>query len=400
MQISGYISRLQSTKKQFGNSSRSHSFLSKRTIFPFLILISIFMFSMSQPSVPPKDQFVLVIDPGHGGKDPGTIGKISKEKDIALAISLKLGKLIEKNLKDVKVVYTRKTDVYPELHERAEIANKNKADLFISVHVDGFHSSKVYGTGSYVMGLHKSDEALAVAKRENAVIMKEKDYKSKYAGFDPESPESYIRINLERNAYMDLSLALAAKVQDQFKNRAKRKSRGVHQAGFVVLWQTTMPSVLIETGFLTNPSEEKFLNTEYGQDLIASGIYRAFRDYKKEISAKTVSQAEVQRLDSINAAKPKPVIETTDFSKGIVFKVQVASSPKQITLEPKNFKGLENVEETKIGTSYKYTVGNERNYQNAYTLFNQVKKKIPDCFLVAFKDGEKISVRKARKELK
>ncbi|MCF8457832.1 MAG: N-acetylmuramoyl-L-alanine amidase [Bacteroidales bacterium] len=384
------------------SASPAHSVINhfnpKRIFLSFLILIPIILSSFIQVEVPPTDKFVVVIDPGHGGRDPGTIGKISVEKDIALSISLKVGKYIEDNLKDVKVIYTRTTDVYPELHERPELANKNKADLFMSIHVDGVENAKVFGTGSYVMGLHKNEENLAVAQRENAVIMKEENYKSKYAGFDPYSPESYIRISLEQNAYMELSLLLAAKIQDQFANRAGRKSRGVHQMGFLVLWQTTMPSVLIETGFLTNPEEEKFLNSEYGQDLIASGIYRAFRDYKNEISAKTVSTFELQKLDSINSIMNDPLVEKSD--SGIVFKVQVASSSKQIPLVPKNFAGLENVEETLIGGTYKYTVGNFSDYHQISSFFKEVKKKVPDAFLVAFKNGEKISVKKARKELK
>lgn len=370
----------------------------KRIFLFFLILIPIILTSFIQAEVPSNDQFVLVIDAGHGGRDPGTSGKFSKEKDVALAIALKVGKYIEDNLKDVKVIYTRTTDVYPELHERSEIANKNKADLFMSIHVDGVKNASVSGTSSFVMGLHVNEENLAVAQRENAVIMKEDNYKSKYGGFDPNSPESYIRISLEQNSYMELSLQLAAKIQDQFANRAGRKNRGVQQAGFVVLWQTTMPSVLVETGFLTNPTEEKFLNSEYGQDLIASGIYRAFRDYKIEVSDKTISERELQKLDSINSIKNDPLVEKSD--SGIVFKVQVSSSSKKIPLVPKNFAGLENVEETLIDGSYKYTVGSFSDYDQISSFYKEVKKKVPDAFLVAFKYGEKISVKKARRELK
>ncbi len=380
----------------------SYRMISKRILSCFLILFALLNISSTNPLPPEGEKFIIVIDPGHGGRDPGTIGKISKEKDIALKISLKVGKYIEENLNDVKVIYTRTTDVYPELHERTSLANRSKADLFISIHVDGFHNKNVYGTSSFVMGLHKNEESLAVAQRENAVIMAEEDYQSKYAGFDPSSPESYIRITLEQNTYMELSLLLAANIQDQFEHRAKRKSRGVQQAGFVVLWQTTMPSVLIETGFLTNPAEEKFLNSDYGQDLIASGIYRAFRDYKNEISSKTISASELQKIDSLNAINslPEKVIIDDHDESGIVFKVQIASSVKPISTDPKNFAGLENVQEVKINDSYKYTVGHARDYDEIYKLYKETKKKIPDAFLVAFKDGTKISVRKAKKELK
>lgn len=371
------------------------NFISKRTFFSFLILISILFGSPAEINAQSEDLFVVVLDAGHGGRDPGTSGKFSKEKDVALKITLKVGKYIEENLSDVKVVYTRKTDVYPELHERSELANKVKADLFMSIHVNGIKGESAYGTSTYVMGLHKNEENLAVAQLENSFIMKEENYKEKYAGFDPKSPESYIRISLEQNAYMELSLQLASNIQDQFANRANRKNRGVHQAGFVVLWQTTMPSVLIETGFLTNPTEEKFLNSEYGQDLIASAIYRAFRDYKEEISCKTISEKEMHELDSINSIKP--VAKQNDL--GIVFKVQVASSPKQIALKPNRFAGLENVEETLVNGSYKYTVGSYSDYNKIYSVFKEVKKKVPDAFLVAFKNGEMISIKKARQEL-
>ncbi|MEA3444014.1 MAG: N-acetylmuramoyl-L-alanine amidase [Bacteroidota bacterium] len=376
--------------------------ITKRGFFFFLVPIAILLISFSHPFTHNNDKFIVVIDAGHGGRDPGTNGKYSKEKDIALSIALKVGKYIEDNLKDVKVIYTRTSDVFPELHERTAIANNNKADLFMSIHVDGVKQKQVYGTSTFVMGLHKNKESLAVAKRENAVIMKEDDYKSKYAGFDPNSPESYIRISLEQNTYLELSLLFAAKIQEQFANRAMRKSRGVKQAGFVVLWQTTMPSVLIETGFLTNPAEEKFLNTEYGQDLIASGIYRAFRDYKNEISAKTISSEELQKLDSIiQAQKPNPVLLNQEIdNKGIVFKVQIASSKNQIDIDPKNFQGLENVQECQINGLFKYVVGHENDYDKIYNYYKEIKKKVPDAFLVAFKDGEKISVRKAKRELR
>ena len=395
MQISDFKSCSTTNKNQTSFDALVSISPTKRIFFFFLILFSLSQQSFSQSTAPTEDKFILVIDPGHGGRDPGTIGKISKEKDVVLAISLKFGKYVEENLKDVKVIYTRKTDVYPELHERTDLANKSRADLFVSIHANANKSTKPSGSETYVMGLHKDKESLAVAQTENAVILKEKDYEANYGGFDPNSPESYIRISLEHNTYLELSLLFTANVQDQFGNRAMRKNRGVKQAGYVVLWQTTMPGVLIETGFLSNATEEKFLNTEHGQDLIASAIYRAFRDYKNEINAKSISQAELQKQDSLNSLKEFP--EEPDNS-GIVFKVQIASSVKPISLEPKNFKGIEDVEENKLVDSYKYTVGHERDYDSAYSLFKQVKKKIPDAFMVAFKDGEKISVRKARKE--
>ncbi len=234
----------------------------------------------------------VVIDAGHGGKDSGTSGAVSKEKNIALNIALKLGKTIEQNLKDVKVIYTRTSDKFIELEERAQIANKNGADLFISIHCNSLPRSTpeakkqgIYGTETYIMGMHTSDANFDVAKRENAVILMEDGIKETYEGFDPNSPESYILFSLYQSAYMENSLRLAEKIEKQFKERVQRKSRGVRQAGFWVLYRTSMPSVLVETGYLSNKNEEKYLSDPYGQTLIASGLFRAFRDYKNEIES-------------------------------------------------------------------------------------------------------------------
>jgi N-acetylmuramoyl-L-alanine amidase len=228
---------------------------------------------------------VVVIDAGHGGHDSGTKGKKSKEKDIALRIALKVGNYIEKNLPGVKVIYTRKDDRYLALDERADIANKNKADLFICIHANANPNTKAFGTETFVMGLHKDEGNFEVAKRENSVILLDDNYEERYEGFDPNSPESYILFSLTQSAYQESSLKFAAKVEAQFKNKVGRTSRGVKQAGFLVLWRTTMPSVLIETGFLSNSTEESFLAGEEGQDLVASGIYRAFKEYKSEVES-------------------------------------------------------------------------------------------------------------------
>lgn len=228
---------------------------------------------------------VVVIDAGHGGHDSGTMGKKNKEKDIALKIALKVGNYIEKNLTGVKVIYTRKDDQYVALDERANIANKNKADLFICIHANANPNNKAFGTETYVMGLHKDEGNLDVAKRENSVILLDENYEERYEGFDPNSPESYILFSLTQSAYQESSLKFAQKVENQFKNKAGRTSRGVKQAGFLVLWRTAMPSVLIETGFLSNSTEESFLGGEEGQELIASGIYRAFKEYKSEVES-------------------------------------------------------------------------------------------------------------------
>ncbi len=258
-------------------------------IYIYFLLTFIFLifseFSYSQNTDSQKIRKV-VIDAGHGGKDPGAVGKTSYEKDICLAIALMLGGYIEANMKDVEVIYTRKTDKFVTLHKRADIANDNDADLFISIHVNSTKGHRAYGTSTYVMGLHKSEENMEVAATENSVILKELNYKQKYSGIDPDSPETYIILNLYQNAYLDQSLLLAEKVQNQFEERAGRKDGGVRQAGLLVLWKTTMPSVLIETGFISNRNEEKFLKSTYGQEIIASAIFRAFRDYKNEIEGR------------------------------------------------------------------------------------------------------------------
>ena len=227
----------------------------------------------------------VVIDAGHGGHDPGTRGKKVKEKDIALKIAMKLGTYIEKGLLDVKVIYTRKNDRYLALDERADIANKNKADLFICIHANAIVSTKAYGTETYVMGLSKENGNFEIAKRENSVILLDENHEERYEGFDPSSPESYILFSLTQSAYQENSLKFAQKVEEQFKNKVGRTSRGVKQAGFMVLWLTTMPSVLIETGFLSYPKEEDFLMSDKGQDLIASGIFRALKEYKLQLES-------------------------------------------------------------------------------------------------------------------
>jgi N-acetylmuramoyl-L-alanine amidase len=228
----------------------------------------------------------VVIDAGHGGHDSGCLGKFSKEKDIVLPLALELGGLIEKHMQDVEVIYTRKTDVFLTLHGRADISNKNNADLFISIHCNADpKGTTACGTETHTMGLHTSKYNLDVAKRENSVILMEDGYQKNYQGFDPKSPESYILFSLYQNAFNNHSLKLAQKIENQLKSRVGRKSRGVKQAGFLVLWKTTAPSVLVEVGFITHPQEEKYLNSKSGQKYIASGIFRAFQEYKNELEA-------------------------------------------------------------------------------------------------------------------
>lgn len=253
----------------------------KRLIVLSILSIPVF-YSFKSPAQHSYKLETIVIDAGHGGKDPGCSGKLSKEKDIALQVSLELGRIIEENLPGVKVIYTRKTDKFIELHERANIANRNNADLFVSIHCNaGPHYFR--GSETYTMGLHKTQGNLNVAMRENKSILQEEDYLDNYEGFDPESTEGYILFSLMQNAYLDNSLNVASKVESQFKNRVSRHSRGVKQAGFLVLWKTMMPSILVELGFLTNEKEEAFLLERKNQVYMASGIYRAIKAYKVEM---------------------------------------------------------------------------------------------------------------------
>src|SRR5688572_7596485 len=250
------------------------------------LLLAITLLNSGSTHTPPDSKVdVVVIDAGHGGHDDGTHGRLLKEKDLALSIALKVGSYIEKNIPGVKVIYTRKDDRYLALDERADIANKNKADLFICIHANANPNTKAFGTETFVMGLHKDEGNLAIAQRENSVILMDENYEERYEGFNPSSPESYILFTLIQSAYQESSLKFAQKVEGQFKERVGRLSRGVKQARFVVLWRTTMHSVLIETGFLTNSTEEKFLARDEGQELIASGIYRAFKEYKNEVES-------------------------------------------------------------------------------------------------------------------
>lgn len=249
--------------------------------------ISLFLILASFHTVGIRDYRVkkIIIDPGHGGKDPGTHGAISREKNVALDISLELKRIIEDNLEDVEVILTRKSDSFPTLNDRAHMANQMGADLFISIHANWVGNPKVHGTETYVMGVHKSDDNFKVAQRENEVILLEEDGATAYDGFDPSSPESYILFSLSQSAYHQNSLSIAQKIESEFENRVGRRSRGVKSAGFWVLYKTYMPSVLVEVGYLSNEKEERELNDKLNQVYIASGIYRAFREYKTEVEA-------------------------------------------------------------------------------------------------------------------
>lgn len=354
----------------------------------------------------------VVIDAGHGGKDPGSVGKRTTEKEIALAIALKLGNYIEQNLEGVKVIYTRKTDVFVELHKRAEIANANKADLFISIHVNGNVNTQASGTETLLIGLHRAGENFEVAKKENSVILLEEDYSTKYEGFDPNSPESYQIFSLMQERYFERSLNFGALVQDQFRERAMRKDRGLYRQGLLVLARTAMPGVLIEAGFVTNPDEEKFLMSEEGQDLIASAIFRAFRDYKEVTESRssflaTHTENDVKETDTL-IEKSLPVKDTapviTEVKPAalktalVEFKVQIAASSKPVSQGAREFKGLTGVKEYRMGNIYKYAIGSSATFQDIIPYSKQIKEKFPDAFIIAVKENKIIPLDQALKE--
>lgn len=415
-------------------------------------------FSLIEPPGKSGGVKTIVIDAGHGGKDPGCHGLIFNEKDVALNVALKLGKHIQENFKDVKIIYTRKTDVFIELDQRAVIANSANADLFISIHCNSacfreknskkdICKTEVHGSGTYVMGLSKSKGNLDIAKRENASVLLEDNYEKKYDGFNPNSDEANIIFSMYQNKYLEQSLNLAAKIQSQYAKHAGRVDKGVHQANFLVLWRTAMPSLLTEIGFLTNPTEEKFLGSEVGQNYISSSLFKAFREYKNELEGihmkyddefekipafnpekdsagliKTLVKAEapeekskkVPAKDSINliypvklAVTPEPTITETkkntepEGAVQIIFKVQIASSDKKIPLTSDKFKGLTEIGEYVAGGVFKYTAGEEKELGAATLLQEDIRKKgYKDAFVVAFKNGERLPINEALKYIK
>jgi N-acetylmuramoyl-L-alanine amidase len=315
---------------------------------------------------------------------------------------LKVGAYLEQNLPDVQVIYTRKTDEFPPLHLRAEIANKNNADLFISVHANSNKSNKPIGTETYAMGLHKTQGNFEVAQKENSVIVLEEDYTSKYEGFDPNSSESYIIFSLMQNTYLDKSLTMASYVQDEFREKAKRIDRGVKQAGFLVLWNTSMPSILIEVGFVSNPTESEYIASENGQDLLASSIYRAIKKYLNNLEEEELEFAPNKNEQKPMVLTPKadsetivtvPKNNTTLFSDTAVFRIQVTSSSKQISPDHPVFKKFSDIFEYKENNTFKYTVGKSYNYEDIKILLQKVKVDFPGAFIVVFKNNKKVDLK-------
>lgn len=398
----------------------------------YILYIGICLGLLTSPfcsSAEAKD-FVVVIDAGHGGHDSGAVGKISKEKNINLKVALKLGKLIRNNCPDTKVIYTRDKDVFIPLDRRAEIANNAKADLFISIHTNALANNRTFkGASTWTLGLAKSDDNLEVAKRENAVILYENDYQTRYAGFNPNSAESYIIFEFMQDKYMSQSVHLASLVQKQFKNTCKRADRGVHQAGFLVLKASAMPSILVELGFISTPEEERYLNSESGAASLSNGIFRAFLTYKREqeirlngssntILPEDVPEAVQKENDHATTTepetsskaesrqKPQPTREAEKVTdkqtekSGIVFKIQFLTASRPLAKNDKRLKGLQNVEYYKEGGIYKYTYGASPDYNKVLRTRREIIGKFKDAFIIAFKNGEKMNVQTAISEFK
>ena len=357
--------------------------------------------------------FTVVIDPGHGGRDPGAVGRKGKEKNINLNVALKLGNLIQANHKDVRIVYTRQKDVFVTLDKRAQIANNAKADLFISIHTNSVARGRtVRGTETYTLGLHRTDDNLEVAKKENSVILIENDYEQRYAGFNPNSAESYIIFEFLQDKNMEKSVDFATQIQRQFKNTAKRIDKGVHQAGFLVLRETTMPGVLVELGYISTPDEERYLLSEAGTSDLAKSIYQAFANYKSRHdspSARSVEPSPTLPKESTpdkpapktekKAPAPAPKKNNTSKAKP-VFKIQILASDKKLSNQSKQFKGLSPVGYYQEKGLYKYTYGDNTDYNKVLRTKKQIASKFKGAFIVAFKNGKKMDVNQAIKEFK
>ncbi|WPY97112.1 N-acetylmuramoyl-L-alanine amidase [Christiangramia sp. OXR-203] len=363
-------------------------------LFVFTSLFFITSTVTFSAEIPPNlDEFVVVLDAGHGGKDPGNMGNGFKEKDIALSIILKIGAELEK-YKNIKVVYTRKSDVFVELFERGRIANEANADLFVSVHCNS-HNSQASGTETFVLGLNRNETNFEVAKKENSVIYLEDNYEVTYAGYDPNSPESTIGLTIMQEEYLDQSILLADLVQKEFTNTLKRKNRGVKQMGLIVLHQTYMPSVLVETGFLTNNQEGPYLNSSRGKDDMARAITNAILNYSKTINLNT--------LEQVAASQPKGTVDEgvlpeSQVFKDVLFRVQLAAGSKKLDTKPYNFKGMKNVSREKEGKLYKYYYGATSDYLKIQRMHSEaVKSGYTDSYIVAFKNEEKITLNDALK---
>ena len=389
------------------------------------------MFVMT--SLAANKRFTLVIDPGHGGHDAGALGAISKEKNINLAVALRFGKYVEQNLPEVRVIYTRTKDVFIPLNERANIANRANADLFISVHTNALPAGKVArGFETYTLGMHRAKDNLDVAMRENSVISMEKDYQQRYQGFDPRSSESYIIFEFIQGKNMERSVDLARMIQRGVCDGANRPDKGVHQAGFLVLRETSMPGCLIELGFITTPDEERLLNNDSRVDDIARGIYEAFAKYKnkydrsvsvpyrakdseevnipkivpdQEPAPKTrvVTRGKQPKREEATPEQPKRVekkVKKAEVADAPVFKLQIFVGSRNLRKGDAHFKGETDYDSFQEGNLVKYTLGASTNYNEIYRLRKEKLDKFPEAFIIAFKNGQKYDVNQAIREFK
>ena len=398
-----------------------------------IVLAVLFLITQGLVVAAQNKKFTLVIDAGHGGHDAGALGASSKEKNINLNVALAFGNYVERNCPDVKVVYTRKTDVFVTLHERANIANRHKADLFVSIHTNALPAGKqARGLETYTLGMNRANENFDVAKRENAVILYEKDYEQHYEGFDPNSSESYIMFEFMQDKNMAQSVDLAKMVQKRACSSANRQNKGVKQAGFLVLRETSMPSCLIELGFITTPQEEQQLNTRECIDALGYGIFQAFVDYRNKYDKTIIvpfeaperqvmenqaqekvqkeseggkTQTAEQEKDNVPRSESKMVNEVPEQkpatdSEAPIFKIQVLTSTTLIRQGEKRLKGLDGVDYYKDGGIYKYTIGASANYNEIYRLRKTMVGKFPQAFIIAFKGGQRTDVVEAIKEFK
>lgn len=368
--------------------------------FRLLFLVLFLATSLHQNLSGAEKPFTVVIDPGHGGRDPGAVGATTFEKNIVLSVALKLGKLIETNNKDINLIYTRNTDVFVKLEERSRIANKAKANLFISIHTDGVPNKKVSGASVFTLGQDKLSENIEVAKRENSVILLEENYEQRYEGFNPTSAESYIMFEFLQDAHMDQSIAFASLVQNGFV-RKKRTDRGVRQAPYWVLWDTGMPSVLIELGFITNPDEERYLKSEKGQDELVRCIYDAVVEFKNDYQRKSMAKTSEENSDTAgaiaqNTQEAREVQDVQAVQDVPVYKIQLFATSTLLDENNSEFLGLKNIDYYREKDLYKYTYGAFSTEKEAAAERKKIASLFPDAFIVVFKDNIRISLEEAR----
>ncbi len=374
----------------------------------------------------PTYAFTVVLDAGHGGHDAGAVGSFSKEKNINLRYALLVGDMIKKNIPDAKVIYTRDKDVFVDLNERARIANRNKADLFVSIHTNSSKNAKANGMETFTLGVSKSKENMEVAMLENSVIKLEEDYETKYEGFDPNSVDSYIMFEFMKDQYTDRSITCADFIQTKMIQTSKRNDRGVRQAGFLVLRATAMPSVLVELGFISNKDEEKYLNNNDNQVKLATAIFNGIKEYKHELDKKSVNsnseELKAEVTEPIEVAQPKKDLEAKEENKGELTKEKEEITPNSTLLTPNSeyeyeffiqylvsknnynadnavFKGHAPTKILNENNLYKYLIG-PFDVNTVFNKRNEITKHFPDAFIVAYKEGKKVSTPEAIQEAK